>query len=243
MYVIIFQIIIDFMRVIIIYQTKSGSILEIIEYIKRNIYQINSNIMNNSMLLLSFGLSSPTLCICICLSTMINIYCWLFLIGYCIFSYLEMKKDNQCNIISIIHQEEQNSYIIQSPVLDVQMNMLNNEIIANKNNNDCSDNNNLKKLEETYQLTYSSLIQLNQNVKNVIKYISVCKWPVMFTSCFFITLLCWDMVGDQEGWYQGIWVPISGVIMFFFFLLLNYITTKTNYLKSSNFLFSKMIKS
>lgn len=40
--------------------------------------------------------------------------------------------------------------------------------------------------------------------------IKVCKWPVICTTCMFMTLLCWDMVGDQVGWYDAIWVPVVG---------------------------------
>jgi hypothetical protein len=32
-------------------------------------------------------------------------------------------------------------------------------------------------------------------------------------SCFFVTLLCWDMAGDKGGWSQALWVPIAGVAM------------------------------
>lgn len=41
----------------------------------------------------------------------------------------------------------------------------------------------------------------------------ICKWPIICISCLFITLLSWDIVGDQVGWYEGLWVPITGVAM------------------------------
>jgi hypothetical protein len=41
----------------------------------------------------------------------------------------------------------------------------------------------------------------------------VCKWPVILPSCFFVTLLSWDMAGDQGGWFHAIWVPIVGIAM------------------------------
>jgi hypothetical protein len=34
-------------------------------------------------------------------------------------------------------------------------------------------------------------------------------------SCFFLTLLCWDMAGDKGGWLQALWVPVVGVVMAF----------------------------
>jgi hypothetical protein len=32
-------------------------------------------------------------------------------------------------------------------------------------------------------------------------------------SCFFVTLVCWDMAGDKGGWSQALWVPGVGVVM------------------------------
>jgi hypothetical protein len=32
-------------------------------------------------------------------------------------------------------------------------------------------------------------------------------------SCFFVTLLSWDMAGDKGGWLQALWVPIVGAVM------------------------------
>jgi hypothetical protein len=55
---------------------------------------------------------------------------------------------------------------------------------------------------------------LNQQVHGVHSSLNVCKWPVISTSYAFMTLLCWDMVGDQIGWYNGFWVPIVGALMF-----------------------------
>jgi hypothetical protein len=54
---------------------------------------------------------------------------------------------------------------------------------------------------------------LNQQLQGVNTSLVVCKWPVTLTSCFFLTLLCWDMAGDKGGWSQALWVPIVGVVM------------------------------
>jgi hypothetical protein len=32
-------------------------------------------------------------------------------------------------------------------------------------------------------------------------------------TCFFVTLLCWDMAGDKDGWSQALWVVVVGVVM------------------------------
>jgi hypothetical protein len=43
--------------------------------------------------------------------------------------------------------------------------------------------------------------------------LSACKWPVICNSCFFMTILCWDIAGDEVGWFGALWVPLSGIAM------------------------------
>jgi hypothetical protein len=57
------------------------------------------------------------------------------------------------------------------------------------------------------------LLLLNRQLHGVNSSLIVCKWPVILTSCFFVTLLSWDMAGDQGGWFHALWVPIAGVAM------------------------------
>lgn len=57
------------------------------------------------------------------------------------------------------------------------------------------------------------LCRLHHQLHNVQQSIMVSKWPVACTSTLFMMLLCWDMVGDQVGWYAGLWVPITGAGM------------------------------
>lgn len=75
---------------------------------------------------------------------------------------------------------------------------------------------------------HNSLEEFNQSLDSVCKYLVVCKRPVIFTSCLFITLLCWDMVGDKMGWYKAIWVPLSEVSIVIVIWFLNYISLKYN---------------
>jgi hypothetical protein len=63
---------------------------------------------------------------------------------------------------------------------------------------------------------------LNQQLRGVNSSLVVCKWPVTLTSCFFLTLLCWDMAGDKGGWSQALWVPIVGVVMIMTIWLLDH---------------------
>jgi hypothetical protein len=58
-----------------------------------------------------------------------------------------------------------------------------------------------------------SLLSRQVEVERVQSSLLVCKWPILCTSCLFVTLLSWDMVGDQVGWEEGLWVPVVGLAM------------------------------
>jgi hypothetical protein len=34
-------------------------------------------------------------------------------------------------------------------------------------------------------------------------------WPIVWSSCFFVAFLGWEISGDSTGWENSIWVPIS----------------------------------
>lgn len=63
------------------------------------------------------------------------------------------------------------------------------------------------------------VILLNEQVQGIQSSIVVCKWPIISTSCLFITLLCWDMAGDAVGWERAMWVPLTGIAIFLLILL------------------------
>jgi hypothetical protein len=65
--------------------------------------------------------------------------------------------------------------------------------------------------EETQKYLTTNL--LNQQLQDVHSFFLVCKWPVTLTSCFFITLLCWEMAGDHGGWDRALWVPVVGLVL------------------------------
>lgn len=75
MYSVIIQILVDISRVIAIFHFQ--------QLPQQNIKssKIISSVMNNLVLLLSFGFSSPVLCFCICLEMIVSEKCWLMLIG------------------------------------------------------------------------------------------------------------------------------------------------------------------
>ena len=105
MYSSIFQILIDISRVIIIFQINFEDYPQFI-YKNIRISKIISNIINNMILLLSFGLSSPVLCLSICLSVIINISCWLMIIGRLIFQSQYFNHDDNYDNNKIRNESE-----------------------------------------------------------------------------------------------------------------------------------------
>ena len=59
------------------------------------------------------------------------------------------------------------------------------------------------------------LLLLDRQLQGVHSSILVCKWPVILATSFFVTLLCWEMAGDREGWLEALWVPAAGLVMVF----------------------------
>jgi hypothetical protein len=54
---------------------------------------------------------------------------------------------------------------------------------------------------------------LGKQVEGVHRHLVECKWPVICTSCFFMTMFSWEIVGDEMGWLDAIWVPVLGVVI------------------------------
>jgi hypothetical protein len=57
------------------------------------------------------------------------------------------------------------------------------------------------------------LLLMDGQLRGINSSLLVCKWPIILTSCFFITMLSWDVAGDQGGWLKASWVPMVGVAM------------------------------
>jgi hypothetical protein len=129
-------------------------------------HQIITRTMNNIILLLSFGLCSPVLSVCIALSICVHLCSWLLLID----RFMSVR--------------------INRPTL------------------------NLQTADEVWEITEDPFARLlSEQLQGVHSSLLVCKWPVTLASCFFVTVLCWDMAGDKGGWLQAVWVPIVGVAM------------------------------
>jgi hypothetical protein len=154
-------------------------------------YQIICRAMNNIILLLSFGLCSPILCVYITLAISVYFCGWLMLIGR--FVSVRMADLHVSASSPSTDKGSWNFSFQHSP-----------DVEASQNDHRTIDD--------------PLLDLLNQQLHGVNSSLMVCKWPVTLTSCFFMTLLCWDMAGDKGGWSQALWVPIVGVVMVFVIL-------------------------
>jgi hypothetical protein len=158
-------------------------------------FRIISNTMNNVLLLLSFGLCSPVLGCCIMLSITVNLCSWLMLTGRFLILRLNSPAshdpekpfggDSETDIVtgSFSSPLNQNFY------LDHQ---------SRPSQAFCSD--------EFVKI-------LSEQVEGVHRHLVECKWPVICTSCFFMTMFSWEIVGDEMGWLGAVWVPVLGVVI------------------------------
>ena len=97
MYIVSIQIIVDIIRVVAIFHINYENYSTFIQKFLPNKHlkssKVISNIMNNLVVLLSFGLSSPVLCVSICLGMIVNENCLLILIGRIVFE--DLMTDNE----------------------------------------------------------------------------------------------------------------------------------------------------
>jgi hypothetical protein len=157
-------------------------------------HQIISRTMNNIILLVSFGLCSPVLCVCVAVSIFVHICSWLMLIGRFV-----SRRIDALRALRSSPSTDAGSRVSLSFLSDLFASPL--SLIAESPNDD------RKTIDDPL------LHLLDQQLQGVHSSILVCKWPVTLMSCFFLTLLCWDMAGDRGGWLQAVWVPIVGVVM------------------------------
>jgi hypothetical protein len=167
-------------------------------------HQIVSNVVNNVILLLSFGLCSPVLGCYITLSTCATLWCWLMLIGRFVFrcTRLDLVADHHPNLLGPMSLQTEQNPISADSVSCAR------EIREEK-----GDEKPPNILPIGAALKCQSLSLLNQQLRGVSSSLTVCKWPVVLTSCLFVTLFSWDMVGDEVGWEAGLWVPVVGAMM------------------------------
>jgi hypothetical protein len=164
-------------------------------------HQIISNVISHLILLLSFGLCSPVLGCYITLSVCVSLCCWLMMIGRFVFYRLTVSHSSVSVTTTSVSSMQEN--------LDTaQLNPISLSTDSGVEDKSPTKDTSLRSVTGD---TFLDL--LNHQVCGVSSSLVVCKWPVISTSCFFVTLLCWEMVGDEVGWQGGLWVPIVGVVM------------------------------
>ena len=87
------------------------------------------------------------------------------------------------------------------------INILPESVNHNNNKRDHED----EKDEKEKKLTNKFLIEMKGDVKYGIESVIKCKWLIIVTCCVFVTLLSWEIVGDEEGWERSYWILLMGV--------------------------------
>jgi hypothetical protein len=178
-------------------QDASFQVSDSIQLIKP--HRIISSATNNLMILLSFGLCSPVLGCSITLSVCLALWRWQFLIGRCVSHRQEATSSCPPSIrttLNHLHLEQNTTCDLSEKHED---SLISSHSTASLRESSVAADPFLNLLESQLQGTSSSLV--------------VCKWPIICTSCVFITLLCWDMVADEVGWENSLWMPVAGVSM------------------------------
>jgi hypothetical protein len=159
-------------------------------------YRIVSNTMNNVLLLLSFGLCSPALGCCLMLSITVNLCSWLMLVGR--FLMLRLR--------SLVQNDPERPF---GDSLGTDLGISSISPLTHSSSLD-------DQRPPSQSLCTDDFVNLlREQVAGVHRHLIECKWPVICTSCFFMTMFSWEIVGDEVGWLEAIWVPVLGVVILF----------------------------
>jgi hypothetical protein len=148
--------------------------------------------INHLILFLTFGLCSPVLGCYLLLFICANLCSWVLFVGRFLKLRLNVFHNNTARLSRSCDHQTLSS--ISNP-MDDQIDEEENS--ANK----------LSSLQDEF------IELLSSQLKPISTYIIVSKRPVVVTSGLFITLLCWEMVADAEGFDQALWVPLTGISM------------------------------
>jgi hypothetical protein len=178
-----------------------------------NPHQIISNVVSNIILLLSFGLCSPVLACYITLSTCVTGWCWSMLVGRFVSCRLDATSPSSpSSREDDLHSATNPMPSVCDPEVEDKKDKLENgSAVA-----ECVEDGGFSSdsMSNASQETVDPFLTLlNHQLRGVASSLVACKWPVISTSCFFVTMLCWDMVGDEVGWKAGLWVPVAGAMM------------------------------
>lgn len=68
---------------------------------------------------------------------------------------------------------------------------------------------------------------LEKSLIGISNALSLMVWPIIWSSCFFIVFLCWEISGDAVGWKKSGWVPLTILILA---VILYLVTTRPTFI-------------
>lgn len=86
---------------------------------------------------------------------------------------------------------------------------------SNQQQNEKSFRNSFQKLE----VDARSMKEFENIFDSLIK----CRWLILTPSCFFVTLLSWDIAGDELGWKRSFWIPLTGIGIMLIMWIIDYL--------------------
>ena len=104
-------------------------------------------------------------------------------------------------------------------VFDLDNNNNNQNVSINQND----QNNNLHLSKDKEDLVEKLFVEIKGEIENGIEIMIKCKWLIITPSCLFMTLLSWEIVGDEEGWDKSYWILLMGIGMMIILWLLDYL--------------------
>lgn len=174
------------------------------------------SVMYNVTIFFTFGLCSPILGCYIIVYVTLQCSFWLIMVG---------------RFIDFVHRKDQenpdprtSSYLYSSKSVDdieiremscIEM-KINEKFDQNALNEESTFGPFLYQNSALPLQNIDCISILNNQVGHVGQLLYIARWPVVYTSCLFMTLLSWDIAGDAIGWYAAIWIPFTGLLMLVF---------------------------
>jgi hypothetical protein len=138
------------------------------------------DVLNNLLILLTFGLTSPLLAIVIACVVVLKMCSWILLLGrFCSFFSGSNTNTEDFTVQSIASAEKGESQATTNTTT----------IVATSQQHTA-----LKALATRY-------IPLDEVLKQSF-------WQICWCSALFFALICWDIAADEVGWFESIWLPI-----------------------------------
>jgi hypothetical protein len=170
-----------------------------------NVDKVLPPIFNNLMILLTFGLCSPILALVLVCTISVTGLQWLFFIG----RFFLLRLRNPSKLAKRFQSDE--CQIVEAATLTKKFSLEKDSVkdLEDERRSEA----NLERRSTISVVMDEPLLILDAILRKTVRYESVYIWPIVITSCLFVTCLSWDMAGDRVGWSGAIWVPICGVLM------------------------------